>query len=116
MNIGRLGEERALKFLESKGLELVKKNFRYDRAEIDLIVKDDINKTVVFVEVKTRRNKKFGEPVESVTFRKTEQIYKSAEGFLVMNPEYIEYTKRFDVISIMMEGKSESISHFENVF
>lgn len=116
MNLGKMGEESALKFLESKGLQLVKKNFRFERAEIDLIFKDDNNKTVVFVEVKTRTNKRFGEPFESITYRKTEQIYKSAEGFLVLNPEYTDYIKRFDVISIMREGNSEAISHIENAF
>jgi putative endonuclease len=116
LNLGRQGEESALKFLVAKGMKLVAKNFRFERAEIDLIFKDDESKTVVFVEVKTRTNKKFGEPVESITYRKTEQIYKSAEGFVVLNPEYIDYTKRFDVVAIMMEGKSESISHIENAF
>jgi len=116
MNLGRLGEDLALKFLETKGYELVSRNFRFQRAEIDLIVKKDNENLLVFAEVKTRRNKKFGEPEESITQSKTEQIYKSAEGFLVQNPGYIDYIKRFDVVAIMMEENKEKINHIENAF
>jgi putative endonuclease len=116
MKLGEIGEESALKYLEAKGFELVCKNFRFQRAEIDLIVKNENEKLVVFAEVKARRNKKFGEPEESITERKIEQICKSAEGFIVKHPEFGVYKKRFDVIAIMLEGKSESIKHYENAF
>lgn len=116
MNLGRLGEDLALKYLEAKGYELVAKNFRFQRAEIDLILRKEEEKLLVFAEVKTRRNKKFGMPEEGITQRKTEQIYKSAEGFLVQNPGYIDYIKRFDVVAIMIEGNEEKINHIENAF
>ena len=116
MKIGAAGEQSALKFLEVKGYELVHRNFRFQRAEVDLIVQNESKKLLVFVEVKTRRNRKFGEPEESVTQRKIDQICKSAEGFLIKYPEYTDYTKRFDVIAIMLEGESEKIKHFENAF
>lgn len=116
MNLGSQGEELALKFLEAKGYKLVKKNFRFQRAEIDIILKKDSEKLLVFTEVKTRRNRKFGEPEEGITQRKTGQIYKSAEGFLVKYPEYTDYIKRFDVIAIMIEGEKRTIKHFENAF
>jgi putative endonuclease len=116
MKLGEAGELMALKFLEEKGYELVKRNFRFQRAEIDIIVKNEKQKLVVFVEVKTRRNRKFGEPEESITQRKVDQVCKSAEGFLYKNPEFSSYSARFDVISIMMEGNSEIIKHFENAF
>ena len=116
MKLGEIGEESALKFLRAKGYELVTRNFRFQRAEIDLIVKKEDETLIIFVEVKARRNKKFGEPEESITQRKIDQICKSAEGFLTKYPEYTDYKKRFDVISIMLEGKSEKIKHFENAF
>jgi len=116
MNLGKLGEELALKHLEAKGYIFVEKNFRFQRAEIDLIVKKDKENLLVFIEVKTRRNKKFGMPEEGITLRKTEQIYKSAEGFLIQNQGYIDYIKRFDVIAILIEGNEEKINHIENAF
>jgi putative endonuclease len=79
-------------------------------------VKDESKKLLVFVEVKSRRNRKFGEPEDSITQRKIDQICKSAEGFLLKNGEFVDYTKRFDVIAIMLEGKSEAIKHYENAF
>jgi len=116
MNLGRLGENFALRFLEAKNYEPVDKNFRFQRAEIDIIVKKDSENLLVFVEVKTRRSKKFGTPEEGITQKKTEQIYKSAEGFLLKNPQYIDFIKRFDIIAIMIEGKKQTITHFENAF
>lgn len=116
MNLGAEGEQMALKFIEAKGFKLVGKNFRFQRAEVDIIVEDESNQLLVFIEVKTRRNRKFGEPEESVTQRKIDQICKSAEGFLMKNPEYDNYTRRFDVIAIMIQGKSVAIKHYENAF
>ena len=116
MNLGVYGENSALNFLEAKGYEHVARNFRFQRAEIDLIVKDESKKLVVFVEVKTRKNNKFGGPEESVTQKKTEQICKSAEGFILQHPEFADYAKRFDIITIIMDGKSNTINHFENAF
>jgi len=116
LNLGRHGEARAKEVLIQKGYEIVKENFRYKRAEIDIIVKDEPKKLLVFVEVKTRSNKKFGEPEEAVTEQKMKQLVKSAEGFLMTNEGYDEYDKRFDVIAIMIEGKKEMINHIENAF
>lgn len=116
MKLGPLGEESALKFLEAKGYEMICRNFRYQRAEIDIIVRDGAKKLLVFVEVKARRNKKYGEPEDSITQRKIDQVCKSAEGFLMKHSEYSDYTKRFDVIAIIIEGKSYTIKHFENAF
>ena len=116
MKLGAAGEERALKFLEEKGYTAVARNYRFERAEIDLIVKDNMRHLIAFVEVKTRKNKKFGEPEESVTQKKTEQICKSAEGFILQHPEFEDYEKRFDIVAIIIDGESETIKHIENAF
>ena len=116
MNLGKQGEDIALRHLESNGYELVRKNFRYDRAEIDLIVKDEKNKVLVFAEVKTRSSKLFGEAQESVVTKKQEQIIKSAQGFLMEHDEFAEYEKRFDVVAVYIQGGKEEIMHFINAF
>lgn len=116
MNLGKHGEEIARKYFESIGFELVAQNFRYERAEIDLIFKNDEEKRLLFVEVKTRRTKTFGEPEESVTEQKQQQILKSAEGFLMNNTQFDDYEKRFDVAAIFIEGNKEKINHIENAF
>lgn len=116
ISLGRQGEEFACKFLESKGYLLVTKNFRYQRAEIDLIFTHEESKRLVFVEVKTRRTKTFGEPEESVTKAKQMQLIKSAQGFLMNNEQYADYEKRFDVAAIFIQNGKETINYIENAF
>jgi putative endonuclease len=110
----KYGEERAAKFLASKGLELVKRNYRCQRAEIDLIFKNDSKRLLVFAEVKTRSSKSYGEPEESITYGKVEQLIKAAHGFIAEFEEYTDYEQRFDVISIYKTGKQEKINHIIN--
>ena len=115
-NLGKTGEAIAREHFESLGFEVVAENYRYERAETDLVVKDEKNKVLVFVEVKTRRNKNFGEPQESVTLKKQEQMIKSAEGFLMTTPGYENYDKRFDVAAIMIKNGKAEIDHIINAF
>jgi len=114
--LGKFGEEKAKEFLDSKGYVLITSNFRYDRAEVDLIFKDEKNKIVIFVEVKTRRNRKFGEPEESINKSKQNQIKKAAEGFISENDEFMDYDLRIDTVSVFMDGKGITINHTENAF
>lgn len=113
---GRQGEEIAKKFLLDKGLIFLKANYRYERAEIDLIFKDEVNKIVIFAEVKTRTNKKFGEPEESINKRKQEQILKAAQGFVIENPEYEDYGLRLDSLGIMISVEGYEVNHIESAF
>lgn len=113
---GYAGEKTAMEFLQRKGYELIERNYSYERAETDLIMKNEKEKLLVFVEVKTRRNKNFGEPEESVNQHKINQMIKSAEGFLLEHTEFENYEKRFDVISIYLDGKEKKIKHIQNAF
>jgi putative endonuclease len=112
-SLGKRGEEEALKYLTNKGYEIVDTNFRYDRAEIDVIARD--RGVLVFVEVKTRRADTLGEPEDAVTFRKREQIRKAAEGYLFEH-KLADVECRFDVIAIKRSGTDSTVSHFRDVF
>jgi putative endonuclease len=112
--LGKLGESRAKRYFLSKDYIFIAENYRFERAETDLIFEDRNSKTLVFIEVKTRRSKTFGEPEESITERKREKLVKSAEGFLSEHPEYENYEKRIDVFTILFDGKKEIINHIEN--
>jgi len=116
MNPGKTGEALALKHLEEKGLVLVARNYRFDRAETDLIFKDDNKKLLLFVEVKTRTSNKFAEPEDSINTLKQRQMLKSAEGFLYENGQYEDYEKRFDVISVLLDNETCTIKHLEDIF
>jgi putative endonuclease len=113
---GKRGELIASEYLKDKGFDLIQNNYRYDRAEIDLIFEDTDNSLLLFVEVKTRANKKFGEPEESITPLKMEQIRKAAMGFISENESFLKHDVRLDVITIMLVDDKAEINHIENAF
>lgn len=115
LKLGKTGEEIAQKFFESNGFSLIEKNFRFERAETDLIFKNDFKKLIIFAEVKTRTSKKYGEPEESITEKKAKQLIKSAQGFIFLHPEYEDYEKRFDIVSIVKKNNNFSLKHLENI-
>lgn len=114
IGIGKIGETKAKEYFLAKDYLLIKENYRFERAETDLIFEDRNNKTLIFVEVKARRSKTYGEPEESITSKKIEHLVKSAEGFVYEHPEYENYERRIDVFTILMEGDKEIINHIEN--
>ena len=114
--LGKRGELIAADYLKENGYKVIKSNYRYDRAEIDLICVDTKQDLLIFVEVKTRTNKKFGEPEESITPSKIEQIKKAAYGFLSENSIYDEFDVRLDVITVFFEEQDATINHIENAF
>ena len=114
--LGKNGEIIARNFLIEKGLKFLKANYRYERAEIDLIFEDSKTNTIIFTEVKTRKNKKFGEPEESVNPAKQERIKKAAMGFILENESYSSHDLRIDVISILFTDGIPAVNHIENAF
>lgn len=111
---GRMGEDRACLYLEEKGMTLVARNFRCRNGEIDLIMTD--GSVFVFVEVKTRRNRLYGEPIEAVTVYKQRHIRYTAKMFLLTRHLY-DVRVRFDVVEIMMApGREVRLRHTRNAF
>ena len=113
MNRGKLGEDIALEFLSKKGYRLIERNYHSRFGEIDIIMKND--RYIIFVEVKLRKNNKYGNPAEFVTVKKQQKIIITAEDWLINNKT--ELQPRFDVIEIYMpENNQVSINHIENAF
>lgn len=113
MNRGKLGEDIALEFLTKKGYNLIERNYHSHFGEIDIIMKND--RYIIFVEVKLRKNSKYGTPAEFVTVKKQQKIIITAEDWIINNKT--ELQPRFDVIEIYMpENKAVSINHIENAF
>ncbi|KPJ93280.1 MAG: hypothetical protein AMJ55_08380 [Gammaproteobacteria bacterium SG8_15] len=96
--IGQQAEDSALKFLQTKGMRLIARNYRCKLGEIDLVMQHD--DALVFVEVRYRKKSNFGDGAESVDFRKQQKIIKSAEYFLQQHRQYSQSPCRIDVISI----------------
>lgn len=114
ISLGKYGEEIAVAYLKSQKYAVIERNYRCKCGELDIIARE--GKTLVFVEVKTRRNVSYGPPQLSVTLFKQRQISKAS---LV----YISSTKnenvlaRFDVIAICLrEHEKPSIEHIKNAF
>ncbi len=111
--MGSWGEEHAQKWLEERGFEFFAKNYTTEYGEIDLIMRkaDRLH----FVEVKTRRTKRYGNPEDAVTGKKLAHMADSAQRFLQLHPEY-EGEWQIDVIAVYApsQGVAE-IRWFENV-
>lgn len=110
--LGELGEEMATEYLINKGYIILERNYRYDRAEVDIIAQD--RETVVIVEVKTRTSDFFGDPQEFVSPGKIKQLVKVADYYLIHNE--IDTEARFDIVAILINKKEESIEHFVDAF
>jgi putative endonuclease len=106
---GREGENMATEFLKKKGFEIVARNYRFKRAEIDIIVKKD--DWLLFVEVKTRNSAAFGEPEAFVDLAKARMIFSAAEEF-IFSTDWNGHV-RFDVVSVKL-GPDPEIRHFED--
>jgi putative endonuclease len=110
---GDFGEEIARRYLIRSGHEIVERNYRTRRGELDLISR--LGGTLVIVEVKLRRGTGYGDPLEAVTPRKQQAIRLMTEEYLSeKDPEFDDL--RFDVISILLRGERPEITHVENAF
>jgi putative endonuclease len=111
--LGRIGEAVAARWLRRRGWRVVTERFRNGRRDLDLIVERD--GTVAFVEVKTRRDTAFGDPIEAVSWRKRRELIRSAKVWADrFGPPGAAY--RFDVIGVVVAGQDARIRHVENAF
>ncbi|GIV33400.1 MAG: UPF0102 protein [Chitinophagales bacterium] len=110
--LGRKGEKLACNFLRKKGYEILATNYRFEKTEIDIICR--YNKTLVFVEVKTRSGQEYGEPEESVEVKKQQKLVRAAENFVQTNDMIGEV--RFDVIAVIIQDNREKIKHIKDAF
>ena len=107
---GDMGEEIACKYLIDNGYKILDRNVHYSRfCELDIIAQ--YKKTLVFVEVKTRKTDTFGSPMEAITKTKYENIKKGALNYLSEHPSK-DY--RIDVIGITLNPELK-IEHLQNV-
>lgn len=111
IKIGKEGEVLAAGYLIKNGFEVIEKNYRYRRFEIDIIAKKE--NTLIFVEVKTRSGNYFGQPEEAVADKQAAQIMEAAENYIMALDWKGDI--RFDIISIL-KGKENQITHFEDAF
>lgn len=105
-SLGNLGELLAEKFLQSKGYEILKKNFRCRLGEIDLVAKE--SGELVLVEVKCRRGTAFGFPQEQITWKKQKKLSQLAQWLLKRYPA--DKVIRIDLVAILLDKRRNVLS------
>ena len=110
--LGELGEELAVEELEKKGYEIVERNWRYKKAEIDIIARK--NNILAIVEVKTRSSDYFGDPQDFVNSKKIKMLVEAVNKYVVSKDLDIEV--RFDIIAIIKNENQLTIEHLEDAF
>ena len=111
-DLGALGEALAIQFLIDKNYTILTRNWRFKKAEIDIIAQKEHQ--IIIVEVKTRNSDFFGDPQSFVNPAKIKLLIKAANEYLVSNAIHLE--TRFDIIAVLKNKTTQSIKHFENAF
>lgn len=112
IELGRKGEEYAVRYLINNDYVILEKNFRFKHSEVDIICQK--NNELVVVEVKTRQSAFVGEPYKAVTKTKQKEIIKVTNQYVVQNN--INNEIRLDVISIVLNQVETRLEHIENAF
>jgi putative endonuclease len=109
---GSEGERLAGEFLEQQGYEVIERNWRHGRHELDIVARK--GPELVVVEVKTRSSAQYGQPLEAVKSGKRGKIFQAANAYLQISG--CELGLRFDIISIIMHPKKPYIHHIPDAF
>lgn len=110
--LGRKGEAEAARFLTQNNYTILEKNYRYRKAEVDLIVQK--NNTLIAVEIKTRSTDFFGHPALFLKPKQQQRIVEAINYYVQQNNLDVEV--RFDVISVVKKKGSFEIQHLKNAF
>ena len=110
--LGKTGEQLAVNYLISKGYKIVERNWRFQKAEIDIISRKA--EMLISVEVKTRSTKDFGNPQDFVNPKKIKLMVLAMNEYILHKDLDIEL--RFDIIAITKDESNFDIEHFKNAF
>ena len=110
--LGKKGEQLAIDYLIKKGYKILEKNWRFQKAEIDIIAQKDENLAVV--EVKTRSSIDFGNPQDFVNPKKIKLLVVAIDEYVISND--LDVNVRFDIIAIVNENKNFTLEHLEDDF
>lgn len=101
IELGKKGEESAVKYLQEHGYQILQRNFHCRLGEIDIVALD--TGVLAFVEVKTRWSKEYGEPLEAITRWKLRKIIKTGYYYKMQHPELPE-ALRIDAVAISLDN------------
>ena len=112
--LGIHGENLACKYLQNNNYKIIKRNFLCRQGEVDIIAYDINKKELVFIEVKTRSNSKFGYPIEAVNKNKQKHMKQVIRYYIYKN-HIIDVSIRIDVIEVYIQNQNLKINHIKQV-
>lgn len=110
---GREGESLAVSHLEKEGYEILTRNYRCRYGEVDIIARE--NDCLVFIEVKSRRSLRFGEPCEAIDLRKQKKLSRTALHYL-QSRGWMNRNARFDTLFIRLAAGGNELRLIRNAF
>lgn len=110
--LGKKGEQIAIDFLIKNEYKILEKNYRYLKAEVDIIAQK--NEILAVVEVKTRSTNYFGNPEEFVNPKKIKLLLSAIDNYVIEKDLDVEV--RFDIIAIIQNKKETKIEHLKDAF
>jgi putative endonuclease len=110
--LGKIGEQIAVDFLIEKGYKIKDRNWRFKKAEVDIIAQMGDN--LVVVEVKTRATDDFGDPQDFIKEKQKKMLVNAMDEYVISKDLDVEV--RFDVIGIIKNNEQTTIEHLEDAF
>lgn len=111
--LGRQGEDAAAGILRKAGLQILDRNWRKGRLELDIVCRDGA--TLVFVEVKTRASNQRGGPQGGITPAKQRNLCRAAQAWLAAHDAW-DAPCRFDVVCLVASDETFSAEHYRHAF
>lgn len=110
---GKEGEEMATKFLKENGYQIIDQNNSTKFGELDIIAtKSDV---LIFIEVKFKQTEDFGTPEEMIGKNKLMQVQRTAEMYLLNNPDIAKTYDKYQIDAICIVDETGRITHYENI-
>ena len=110
--LGKKGEQLAIEFLIKNKYKILEKNYRYLKAEVDVIAQRE--NILAAIEVKTRTSNYFGNPQDFVNPKKIKLLLSAIDNYVIENDLDVEV--RFDIIAIIKNKKYTDIQHLKDAF
>lgn len=111
-DLGKKGEQLALEFLQQNGYLILEKNYRFKKAEVDIIAQKE--SVLAVVEVKTRSSDYFGNPQDFVNPKKIKLLVSAIDNYVVEKD--LDVDVRFDIIAILRQKNDFKIEHIQDAF
>jgi putative endonuclease len=111
-DLGKLGEDLAVEYLQKNEYEIVERNWTFQKAEVDIIAKKQ--NILAIVEVKTRSTLDFGDPQNFVNQKKIKLLVKAVDEYVTQKE--LDFSIRFDIIAVFKDATNYKIEHLQDAF